>query len=284
MAFDGLFIHSLLQDLSPTLVGGKLTKIYQPFEQDLVLNFRKDRKNQRLLISANAQNPRFYITNDTIANPDVAPTFVMVLRKYLEGSVLQKIEQIGVERIVNFHFSNRNELGDEMQLILSVELMGRHSNVILYNADDNKIITKIKYQEKGQLVCMYDDEIHIINQETDNKILEINKNVQIVDINLKSYFLRAEEISTGLFSAKTNIVLTNIITNAETIYEVESSVRDITCYEEISAINLGTEVHFINLNGWLEKKYTSTQEIKDIVLGTSVAGIVYRDRIKIITF
>ena len=144
MAFDGLFIHSLLQDLSPTLVGGKLTKIYQPFEQDLVLNFRKDRKNQRLLISANAQNPRFYITNDTIANPDVAPTFVMVLRKYLEGSVLQKIEQIGVERIVNFHFSNRNELGDEMQLILSVELMGRHSNVILYNADNNKIIDLLK--------------------------------------------------------------------------------------------------------------------------------------------
>lgn len=144
MAFDGLFIHSLLQDLSPTLVGGKLTKIYQPFEQDLVLNFRKDRKNQRLLISANAQNPRFYITNDTIANPDVAPTFVMVLRKYLEGSVLQKIEQVGVERIVNFHFSNRNELGDEVQLILSVELMGRHSNVILYNADNNKIIDLLK--------------------------------------------------------------------------------------------------------------------------------------------
>ena len=66
MAFDGLFIHSLLQNLYPTLTGGKLTKIYQPFEQDLVLNFRKDRTNQRLLISANAQNPRFYITTDTI--------------------------------------------------------------------------------------------------------------------------------------------------------------------------------------------------------------------------
>src|SRR5699024_6681944 len=104
MAFDGLFIHSLLQDLSPTLVGGKLTKIYQPFEQDLVLNFRKDRKYHQLLNSANDQKPRCYITNDTLANPDVAPTNVMVLRKYLEGSVLRKIEQIGVERIVNFHF------------------------------------------------------------------------------------------------------------------------------------------------------------------------------------
>lgn len=144
MAFDGLFIHSLLQNLSPTLVGGKLTKIYQPFEQDLVLNFRKDRKNLRLLVSANAQNPRFYITTDTITNPAVAPTFVMVLRKYLEGSILKEVKQVGVERIVNFHFSNRNELGDEMQLVLSVELMGRHSNVILYNADNNKIIDLLK--------------------------------------------------------------------------------------------------------------------------------------------
>lgn len=94
MAFDGLFIHSLLQDLSPTLVGGKLTKIYQPFDQDLVLNFRKDRKNQRLLISANAQTPRFYLTNDSIVNPDVAPTFVMVLRKYLEGSILKRSNKL----------------------------------------------------------------------------------------------------------------------------------------------------------------------------------------------
>lgn len=144
MAFDGLFIHSLLTNLSPTLVNGKLTKIYQPFDQDLILNFRKDRKNKKLLISANAQNPRFYLTNETIVNPDVAPTFVMVLRKYLEGSILQKIEQVGVERIINFYFSNRNELGDEIRLVLSIELMGRHSNVILYNATDNKIIDLLK--------------------------------------------------------------------------------------------------------------------------------------------
>jgi len=56
------------------------------------------------------------------------------------------------------------------------------------------------------------------------------------------------------------------------------------CYNHIIAVNLGTEIHFVNLNGWLEKKYKSSQEAKDIVLGTSVAGIVYRDRIKILTF
>ncbi|MDO4912240.1 MAG: NFACT RNA binding domain-containing protein [Lactobacillus sp.] len=144
MAFDGLFIHSLLGELSSQIVSGRLSKIAQPFEYDLVLTFRKDRQNYPLLISANAQYPRMYLTKQSIQNPDKAPTFVMVLRKYLEGSVLQKIEQVGVERIVNFHFSNRNELGDEVSLILSVELMGRHSNVILYDANDGKIIDLLK--------------------------------------------------------------------------------------------------------------------------------------------
>lgn len=144
MAFDGLFIHSLLQDLTPTLVDGRLSKIYQPFEQDLILTFRKNRKNYQLLISANAQYPRMYLTEQTIANPDKAPIFVMVLRKYLEGSVLQFIEQIGVNRIINLHFSNRNELGDQVKLVLSIELMGRHSNVILYDQQNGHIIDLLK--------------------------------------------------------------------------------------------------------------------------------------------
>ena len=144
MAFDGLFIHSLLTDLTPTLLEGRLSKIYQPFSNDLVLVFRKNRKNYSLLISVNAQYPRIYLTNQSISNPDKAPTFVMVLRKYLEGSVLQSIDQIGLDRIINFHFSNRNELGDQVQLVLSVELMGRHSNVILYDQQDNHIIDLIK--------------------------------------------------------------------------------------------------------------------------------------------
>lgn len=144
MAFDGLFIHSLLNSVKPKIINGRLSKIYQPFEQDLVLTFRKERKNIQLLLSANAQYPRFYITSKTIANPDKAPTFVMVLRKYLEGSVLQSIEQLGVDRIVNFNFSNRNELGDQVQLVLSLELMGRHSNVILYDQKSGHIIDLLK--------------------------------------------------------------------------------------------------------------------------------------------
>lgn len=96
------------------------------------------------MLSINPQYPRFYLTKNSLDNPKVAPTFVMVLRKYLEGSILQDIKQVGQDRIINFSFSNRNELGDEVELVLSLELMGRHSNVILYNKQDGKIIDLLK--------------------------------------------------------------------------------------------------------------------------------------------
>ena len=159
-----------------------------------------------------------------------------------------------------------------------------NSLVFKNNADSGKIITDIKYQERGQLVCIYNDSIHIIAEESDNQFVEFNSNTQIADINLKSCVVRAEETSTGPFSAKTDIILKNILTGVDTTYTVDSSVKELVSYNNITAVNLGTEVHFVNLNGWLEKKYTSNQEAKEIVLGTSVAGIVYRDRIKVLTF
>lgn len=159
-----------------------------------------------------------------------------------------------------------------------------NSVVYKYNADANKIITDIKYQEKGQLVCIYNDSIHIIENGEDKTFLEFNKSTKFSDIDLKSHVVRAEEVSTGLFSSKTNITLTSISSKTDTNYEVQSVIKNLVSYEQITAVNLGTEVHFINLNGWLEKKYISAHEIKDVVIGTSIAGIIYRDRIKIITF
>lgn len=161
---------------------------------------------------------------------------------------------------------------------------GTDSTVFIHNAPSNKMLTDIKYQEKGQLVCIYDDSIHMIYEEKDTLIIEFNTNTHIADINLRSNIVRADEISTGPFSSKTDIILQNIITNVETKYSINSSIKEIVCYSNILAINIGTEIHLINLNGWLEKKYMSHQEAKEIVLGTSVAGIVYRDRIKLLTF
>ena len=107
--------------------------------------------------------------------------------------------------------------------------------------------------------------------------------MQIADINLKGHFVRTEEISMGLFNSKTDVIITNILNNSETTYTLDSAVKKIVCFDQNIAINLGTEVHFIGLNGWLEKRYKSSQEIKNVVVGSSIAGIIYRDRIKVIS-
>ena len=145
-------------------------------------------------------------------------------------------------------------------------------------------VIDIKYQEKGQLLCVYDDSIHMIYQEKETTLLEFDKNVQMASIDLKGYAVRAEEISTGLRSSRTDIIFTNTLSKAETTYSVDSVIKSLTSCNQMVAINLGTEIDLINLNGWLEKKYISTREIKDIALGQSIVGIVYRDRIKILTF
>ncbi|MDE5830823.1 MAG: hypothetical protein K2H53_04065, partial [Clostridia bacterium] len=97
----------------------------------------------------------------------------------------------------------------DMEKAISGE--GENSVIFRYNADDNKMITNIKYQERGQLVCMYTDSIHMIYNDKDTSLLEFASNTKIADINLKSSFVRAEETSAGLFNAKTDIIIKSIL-------------------------------------------------------------------------
>lgn len=131
---------------------------------------------------------------------------------------------------------------------------GEASVVFRHTADNNRMITNIKYQEKGQLVCMYDNSIHMIYNDKDTSLLEFNSDTKLADINLKSSVLRAEEVSSGLFSSKTNVIIKNILTGDEGVYTVDSSVKETVCYDKIVAVNLGTEINFINLNRLARKK------------------------------
>lgn len=159
-----------------------------------------------------------------------------------------------------------------------------NSVIYKYSADSNKIIAEIKYQEKGILVCKYDDSIHIISDDKDTLFKEFDSNVQIADINLKGHTVLVQEKSSGIIGTKTDVIFTNLQNNTDSVYSLDNSIKKLVSYEQIVAVNVGTEVHFVGLNGWIEKKYSSVQEIKEIVLGTYIAGIIYRDRIKIITF
>lgn len=145
MTFDGLFTHAMIHELNQTLQNGRVTKISQPYPNEVILTIRANRTNYPVLLSANPRYARFQITQIPYTNPAVPTNFTMMLRKYLEGEKLLKIKQLDNDRVVYFEFLTRNELGDKLPLLLSAEIMGRYSNVILINQSTNKIIDTIKH-------------------------------------------------------------------------------------------------------------------------------------------
>ncbi|EMF0148866.1 fibronectin-binding protein EfbA [Enterococcus hirae] len=150
MSFDGVFTHAMINELRETLLSGRISKIHQPYENEVVLVIRSRGKNQRLLLSAHPSYARIQITQIDYQNPDTPPNFVMMLRKHLDGAILESIEQIQNDRVIHFHFTKRDELGDLQNIILIVELMGRHSTIILVNKESGKILDAIKHIGSSQ--------------------------------------------------------------------------------------------------------------------------------------
>ncbi|HGF7590677.1 TPA: fibronectin-binding protein EfbA [Enterococcus faecium] len=150
MSFDGVFTHAMVNELRETLLSGRISKIHQPYENEIVLVIRSRGKNHRLLLSAHPSYARVQITQIDYQNPDNPPNFVMMLRKYLDGAILENIEQIENDRVIHFHFAKRNELGDLQNIILIVELMGRHSTIVLVNQETGKILDAIKHIGSSQ--------------------------------------------------------------------------------------------------------------------------------------
>lgn len=145
MVFDGSLLKAVVRELNTILVGGRVSKIYQPFEQEIHLVVRNHRKNHRLIASIHPQYYRLHLTEDRPTNPQQAPMFAMLLRKHLEGAELLAIRQIENDRIVIFEFTGRDEFGDSHHFELIIELMGRHSNLVLTTPNNRRIIDCIKH-------------------------------------------------------------------------------------------------------------------------------------------
>ena len=143
MAFDGLVIHSLAHELTTKLVGGKIDRVHQPENDELVLYIRNNKENFKLVLSSSASNPRIYIANDyKKENPIKAPMFCMLFRKYIQGGIITEISQINFERIIKISVESFDELKEKTTKDIYIEIMGRHSNIIL--VQNSKIIDSIK--------------------------------------------------------------------------------------------------------------------------------------------
>lgn len=144
MAFDGIVIANLVKELGETLTEGRIYKIAQTEEDELLLTIKVGKEQHRLLMSASASLPLLYLTDKNKQSPLTAPNFCMLLRKHLQNGRITKIYQPGLERIVHFDVEHLNELGDLCKKTLIIELMGKHSNIIFCN-HEGMIIDSIKH-------------------------------------------------------------------------------------------------------------------------------------------
>ncbi|MGP6139759.1 MULTISPECIES: NFACT RNA binding domain-containing protein [unclassified Jeotgalibaca] len=145
MSYDGIYTHIIVEELNEKIMDGRISKIYQPFQHEIVLTIRANRKNQKLLLSAHPSYARIQLTEEPLSNPEQAPNFCMFLRKNIEGSTIEAIEQLGNDRIVTFKIKKFDDLGDLKHLLLIVEMMGRHSNIFLVDSETGKIMDCLKH-------------------------------------------------------------------------------------------------------------------------------------------
>lgn len=144
MALDALAIQCLVNEFSDNLIGGRIDKIHQPEKDEIWITIRTYNKTNKLVMSANASHPRIHFTDSSKKNPMSAPMFCMLMRKHLSGGKIIDISQCGFERIIRFDIESYDELGDLTQKHIYVEIMGRHSNIILTNNED-KILDSVKH-------------------------------------------------------------------------------------------------------------------------------------------
>ena len=144
MAFDGITVACMAHELHKNLSGGRISKIAQPETDELLLTIKSQEGNFRLLLSASASLPLVYLTQTNKTSPLTAPNFCMLLRKHISGGRIIAVTQPSMERILRFEIEHLDEMGDQCRKFLIVELMGKYSNIIFCNEQD-QIIDSIKH-------------------------------------------------------------------------------------------------------------------------------------------
>lgn len=144
MAFDGIVTKSVIAELNTCVLNGKINKVYEPSKNDIILGIYSNGKNYALHICIDATNCRMHLTTTSKPNPLNAPNFCMLLRKHLIGMRIKSISNYDLERVITIELEGFNELNDLVTKKLIVELMGKHSNIILVN-ENNIILDSLRH-------------------------------------------------------------------------------------------------------------------------------------------
>ena len=268
MSFDGFFLHHMIDELRRELVNGRIQKINQPFEQELVLQIRSNRQSHRLLLSAHPVFGRIQLTQTTFENPAQPSTFIMVLRKYLQGALIESIEQVENDRIVEISVSNKNEIGDHIQATLIIEIMGKHSNILLADKSSHKILEVIKHVgfSQNSYRTLLPGSTYIAPPSTeslnpftikDEKLFEILQTQETTTKNLQSLF---QGLGRDTANELENILVSNKLSTFRNFFNQETK----PCLTEtsFSPVPFANQVreHFASLSDLLDTYYKDKAE------------------------
>ena len=268
MSFDGFFLHHMVEELRAELLNGRIQKINQPFDQELVLQIRSNRQSHRLLLSAHPVFGRIQLTETTFENPAQPSTFIMVLRKYLQGAVIESIEQIENDRIVEVTVSNKNEIGDDIQATLIIEIMGKHSNILLVDKSSNKVLEVIKHIGFSQnsyrtllpgATYIAPPSTEALNPFTikDEKLFEILQTQDLTAKNLQSLF---QGLGRDTAIELENLLTDNKLSNFRDFFKQET--KPCLTDKSFSCVPFSTKIegHFSSLSQLLDVFYKDKAE------------------------
>ncbi|MEG2259606.1 MAG: NFACT family protein, partial [Oscillospiraceae bacterium] len=143
MALDAATLFVTANELKKQIIGARVDKLYMPTRDEALFSLRTQGGIKKLLVSARSGSARVHITAEDFENPAVPPTFCMLLRKHLGSGRITDVRTVDGERILFIDFDAMNEMGDRVAVTMSVELMGRYSNIVLVN-ESGKVIDALK--------------------------------------------------------------------------------------------------------------------------------------------
>ena len=151
-----------------------------------------------------------------------------------------------------------------------------------YNQENNNLIIDIEYNG-NDLICQYDNSVYRLNEGNSEKIIDVDQNTLFLDIETSNYISKIQENQSGILSSEYEVKVINEKNSSESTYLLEQMPSGLYCSDNVIAVDMGNEIVFLNHSAWLLKHFTSRQNYKNIVVGDSVAGIIYRDRVEIIS-
>lgn len=158
-----------------------------------------------------------------------------------------------------------------------------NSIIYTYESGSGEFILNINYGSKDTAVCMFNSYIQSVSPSGDERIYEIDKNNLFVDVNLDSKVIYVDKQLSGLFSYEYELFIKKAIGNSEKLYILNNELpKSISASSNYIVLNFGNQLEVVNSNGWLIKHFSGTEQINSVVIGDSVVGVIYKNRVEVI--